>query len=156
MFCTSCPLLSSYVSCTPRLLLQCATFGWRPTSFNTFLLFPQAQRRSMSWLLSRPSPFICWPATAQSCRWTSQSRCPSPCQLRVAWRKTITSLLGDLTHVWVRTVTPAFVKLSVLGPTYIDTFTDTALSKSCNINNLLIITLMFSLNRVYTITNIFL
>jgi len=67
----------------------------------TLLLPSQGQRRGLSWLLWQPSLFTYWPATEWSCRWTSQSQSPSPCWLTVAWRKMITSLLGDLTRALV-------------------------------------------------------
>lgn len=86
-------------SCAPLLPLS-LLFSAFLLSY-TLLLPSQGQRRGLSWLLWQPSLFTYWPATEWSCRWMSQSQSPSPCWLTVAWRKMITSLLGDLTRALV-------------------------------------------------------
>lgn len=59
----------------------------------------QGRRRDWNWPPWQPSPCTCWPVTAPSCRWTSRWQCLCRCRLTAAWRRTTTSLLGDLTLV---------------------------------------------------------
>lgn len=92
---------SALPSCAPYSPLP-FPFSWMFLSY-TLLPLSQGQRRGLSWLQLQPSLFTYWPAMEWSCRWTSQSRCLSLCRPTAAWKKMITSLLGDLTRGWVCT-----------------------------------------------------
>lgn len=87
-------------SASPPVHLTLAPFPFPCIFLSHVLVFAlsQARRRRSSWLLSQPSLFTCWPAMEWSCRWLGQSPSLCPSRLTVAWRKMITSLLGDLTR----------------------------------------------------------
>lgn len=94
------PPLSAPFSASPPVHLTPAPFPFPCIFLSHVLVFAlsQARRRRSSWLLSQPSLFTCWPAMEWSCRWLGQSPSLCPSRLTVAWRKMITSLLGDLTR----------------------------------------------------------
>lgn len=94
------PPLSAPFSASPPVHLTPAPFPFPCIFLSHVLVFAlsQARRRRSSWLLSQPSLFTCWPAMEWSCRWLGQSPSLCPSRLIAAWRKMITSLLGDLTR----------------------------------------------------------